>query len=106
MGLFDSLKGTLEQVALDEFQTVLPAALAKTNLGDMQGVVAQLQQGGLGSQVQTWLAGGAASVTPQQIETALGSDQVKQIAQHFGVDPSAALNVLAQHLPTLVAQSK
>jgi uncharacterized protein YidB (DUF937 family) len=106
MGLFDSLKGTLEQVALDEFQAVLPAALAKTNLGDLQGVVAQLQQGGLASQVQTWLAGGAASVTPQQIETALGSDQVKQIAQHFGVDPSAALNVLAQHLPALVAQSK
>ena len=106
MGLFDNLKGTLEQVALDEFQTVLPAALAKTNLGDMQGVVAQLQQGGLAPQVQTWLAGGAASVTPQQIEAALGSDQVKQIAQHFGVDPSAALNVLAQHLPALVAQSK
>jgi uncharacterized protein YidB (DUF937 family) len=106
MGLFDSLKGTLGQVALDELQSVLPAALAKTNLGDLQGVVAQLQQGGLASQVQTWRAGGKVSVTPQQIEAALGSDQVKQIAQHFGVDPSAALNVLAQHLPALVAQSK
>ncbi|THD48342.1 MAG: DUF937 domain-containing protein [Bradyrhizobium sp.] len=106
MGLFDSLKGTFEQVALDEFQTALPAALAKTNLGDMQGVVTQLQQSGLGSQVQSWMNGGSVSVTPQQIESALGSDQVKQIAQHFGVDPSSALNVLAQHLPSMVAQSK
>ena len=106
MGLFDSLKGALEQVALDELRSALPAALAKTNLGDMQGVVAQLQQAGLASQVQTWLAGGKVSVTPQQIEAALGSDQVKQIAQHFSVDPANALNVLAQHLPALVAQSK
>ena len=105
MGLLDGLKGALGQVALDEFQSLLPAALAKTNLGDLQGVVTQLQQGGLGNQVQTWLAGGKVSVTPQQIEAALGSDQVKQLAQHFGVDPASALNVLAQHLPALVAKS-
>jgi uncharacterized protein YidB (DUF937 family) len=109
MGLLDSLggglKGTLEQVAVDEFRSLLPVALAKTNFGDLQGVVTQLQQGGLANEVQTWLAGGKVSVTPQQIEAALGSDQVKQLAEHFGVDPASALNVLAQHLPTLVAKS-
>ena len=85
---------------------MLPAILAKTNLGDLQGVVAQLQQGGLGPQVQSWLANGPnLTVTPQQIQAALGSDQVKQLAQHFGVDPNVALNLLAQHLPTIVGKS-
>jgi uncharacterized protein YidB (DUF937 family) len=110
MGLLDSLGGGLKsalgQVAAEELQAVLPAALAKTNLGDLQGVVAQLQQGGLGAQVQSWLANGPnLSVTPEQIQAALGSDQVKQLAQHFGVDPTAALNLLAQHLPTIVSKS-
>lgn len=110
MGLLDSLggglKGALEQFGVQEMQTLLPAALAKTNFGDLSGLVTQLQQGGLGAQVQSWLAYGAnLSVTPQQLEAALGSDQVKQLAQHFGVDPQAALNLLAQHLPAIVGQS-
>ncbi len=109
MGLLDSLggglKGALEQFGIQEMQTLLPAALAKTNLGDLSGLVTQLQQSGLGPQVQSWLAGGNVSITPQQIEAALGSDQVKQLAQHFGVDPQAALNLLAQHLPAVVGQS-
>jgi uncharacterized protein YidB (DUF937 family) len=110
MGLLDSLSGglksELEQFGAAELQQLLPAALAKTNLGDLSGLVTQLQQGGLGAEVQSWLSSGAnLSVTPQQLQAALGSDQVKQLAQHFGVDPQVALNLLAQHLPTLVGQS-
>jgi uncharacterized protein YidB (DUF937 family) len=110
MGLLDSLSGGLKsalgQIGAEELQAALPAALAKTNLGDLQRVVAQLQQGGLGAQVRSWLANGPnLSVTPQQIQAALGSDQVKQLAQHFGVDPQMALNLLAQHLPTIVSKS-
>lgn len=110
MGLLDSLSGglktALEQFGAQEVQNLLPAALAKTNLGDLQGLVTQLQQGGLGAQVQSWVASGEnLSITPEQLQAALGSDQVKQIAQHFGVDPTAALNLLAQHLPTILGQS-
>ena len=110
MGLLDNLSGGLKsalgQIGAEELQAVLPAALAKTNLGNLQGVVAQLQQAGLGAQVQSWLSSGAnLSITPAQLQAALGSDQVKQLAQHFGVDPQAALNLLAQHLPAVVAKS-
>ncbi len=110
MGLLDSLTSGIEsalgQIGAQELQTLLPAALAKTNLGDLQGLVTQLQQGGLGAQVQSWLANGEnLSITPAQLQAALGSDQVKQIAQHFGVDPDAALNLLAQHLPTVLGQA-
>jgi uncharacterized protein YidB (DUF937 family) len=110
MGLLDSLsdglKNALGQLGLDEVRNLLPEALAKTDLGDIQGMAAKLQQAGLGAQVQSWLANGPnLSVTPEQIQAALGSDQVKQLAQHFGIDPQLALNLLAQHLPTIVGQS-
>jgi hypothetical protein len=66
--------------------------LAKTNLGNLQGIVNQLQQGGLGPQVQSWLGSGAnLPVTPDQIRTALGNEHVRLLAQHLGVDPDAAL---------------
>ena len=107
MGLFDSLtdavKGVLGQDATDEIASALPGALAQANLGGLQGIVTQLQASGLGPQVQSWLGNGQnLPITADQLKSVLSSDQVKQIAQHFGVDPNIALNLLAQHLPTAV----
>lgn len=111
MGLLDSLlggglKGALGQVEAAAMPALISAALAKTNMGDLQGLVTQLQQGGLGTQVQSWLGSGQnLPITPDQLRAALGGDQLKQLAQHFGVDPEAALALLAQHLPTAVDQA-
>src|ERR1700693_1494270 len=111
MGIFDSLiggglKSALGQAEAAAMPALISAALAKTNMGNLQGLVDQLQQGGLGTQVQSWLGSSQnLPITPDQLRTALGSDQVKQVAQHFGVDPEAALKLLAQHLPTAVDQA-
>ena len=110
MGLLDqlggSLKGVLGSVAAAEGPAVLSALLAKTNLGSLQGLADQLQQGGLADQVKTWLSDGPnMKVTPDQIRAALGSDQVKQIAQHFGVPVDDALKILAERLPGVVDQA-
>jgi uncharacterized protein YidB (DUF937 family) len=110
MGLLDqyggSLKSLLGSLAAAEGPAVMSALLAKTNLGSLQGIVDQLQQAGLGDQVKSWLSNGPnMKVTPDQIRAALGSDQVKQIAQHFGVPVDQALKVLADHLPGVVDQA-
>lgn len=110
MGLFDNLggalKGVLGQVEAAAVPALISAALAKTNLGNLQGLVNQLQQGGLGPQVQSWLGSGPnMSITPDQLRAALGSDQVRQLAAHFGVPVDQVLNLLAQHLPTAVDQA-
>src|SRR5580704_15771481 len=110
MGLLDSLTGALGvnlgQIEAAAAPALISAALAKTNLGDLQGLVTQLQQGGLNTQVQSWLGSGQnMSITPDQLRAALSSDHVKQLAQHFGIDPDVALKVLAEHLPTAVAQA-
>ncbi|MGC1467371.1 MAG: YidB family protein [Pseudolabrys sp.] len=110
MGLLDqfggSLKGVLGSMAAAEGPTLIASVLAKTNMGNLQGVVDQLQQGGLGDQVKSWLGNGSnMAVTPDQIKTALGNDQVKKIAEHFGVPVDAALKLLAEHLPAAVDQA-
>jgi len=110
MGLLDqiggSLKGAISSVAAAEAPALISAALAKTNMGNLQGLVNQLQQGGLGDQVKSWLGNGAnMQITPEQIQSALGSDQLKQLAQHFGVDPDAVTKLLADHLPNAVDQA-
>jgi uncharacterized protein YidB (DUF937 family) len=111
MGIFDNvlggtLKSVLGQVEAAAVPALISGVLAKTNLGDLQGLVAQLQQGGLNAQVQSWLGSGAnLAVSPDQLRAALGSDQVKQLAAHFGVPVDEALQLLAQHLPTAVDQA-
>jgi uncharacterized protein YidB (DUF937 family) len=108
MGLLDSLgiKGALGQVEAAAMPALISGVLAKTNLGDLQGIVNQLQAGALGAQVQSWLSNGAnLPVSPDQLRSALGSDQLRQLAAQFGVPIDAALKVLSEHLPTAVDQA-
>jgi uncharacterized protein YidB (DUF937 family) len=109
MGLLDSiggLKGMFGEVEAAAAPALIQAVLAKTNLGDLQGLVNKLQAGGLGEQVQSWLGSGAnLPVSADQIRAALGNDQVRQLAEHFGVPVDAALKLLAQHLPAAVDQA-
>jgi uncharacterized protein YidB (DUF937 family) len=110
MGIFDgvlggALKGLMGQLQADA-PGLISSALAQTNLGSLQGLVNQLQQGGLGTQVQSWLGSGAnMSITPDQLRAALSNDQVKQLAARFGVPVDQALQLLAQHLPAAVDQA-
>jgi uncharacterized protein YidB (DUF937 family) len=110
MGLLDSVADALglnaSQIEAEGAPALISAVLARTNFGNLQGLVAQLQQSGLGPQVQSWLGNGQnLPVTPEQLRGALGSDQVRALAQQFGVDPDAALKLLAQHLPGVVDQA-
>src|SRR6476659_6057663 len=106
MALWDQLKGVLGSVSAAETPALISAVLAKTNLGSLQGLADQLQQGGLGDQLKSWLSNGPnLKVTPEQIQAALGNDQVRQLAQRFGVPVDDVLKLLATHLPTTIDQA-
>ena len=110
MGLLDSVAGAFRGVLGQSDPNAMPALissiLGKTNLGDLGGIVAQLQQGGLGNQVASWLGSGAnLPVSPEQLRGALGNEQVQELAAHFGVPVDAALKMLSEHLPQAVDQA-
>jgi len=106
MGLFDSLTQGLEssfgQLATSEIAALLPTALQVAGLGNLQNVVNQLQQAGLGAQVESWAQGHPTPVSADELSAIVNNDQIKQLAQHFGVDPNVVLNLLAAHLPGAV----
>ncbi|HUE10076.1 MAG TPA: YidB family protein [Steroidobacteraceae bacterium] len=100
MGLFDSLKGALESEALP---AMLNTVLAQTQYHDLPGLVAALEKGGLGPQVQSWLGNGTnMPITADQLKAVLGNSQVQEIARHFGLPVDQILSMLAQYLPEIV----
>jgi uncharacterized protein YidB (DUF937 family) len=98
VGLFDGLLGG---VVGAEMATVVNGLIERH--GGVQGIVAQLEQQGLGSTVRSWVATGANQpITPDQIHQAFGSDAVKQIAARLNMTPEDLAAKLSQVLPQAI----
>jgi uncharacterized protein YidB (DUF937 family) len=103
MGLLDSLKGALGQVEASALPTVINAVLAQTQYHDLNGLVAALEQGGLGPQVKSWLGNGTnMPITADQLKAVLGNTQVQEFARHLGLPVDETLKLLAQYLPEII----
>jgi uncharacterized protein YidB (DUF937 family) len=108
MGAFDSLisgmvKGVLGQVDTAAVPSVLSQILAKTDLGNVGGLLTKLQEGGLGNQVSSWLGNGTnLPLSADQLRTALGNEQLQQLARSAGLPIDNLLGLLSQHLPAAV----
>ncbi|MBW6423138.1 DUF937 domain-containing protein [Rhizobium sp. XQZ8] len=104
MGLFDGL-GSLVTDALNG-RPINILAVAEDlfqNAGGVNGILNQLQQAGLGDQVKSWIGtGGNLPVSPEQIKSALSNEQLRGLANAFGVDLDSLPQLLAQHLPHAV----
>jgi len=63
----------------------------------------QLQQGGLGGQVASWLGNGANhAISADQLRAALGNEHLQQMAQAAGLPIDKLLAMLSQQLPQTV----
>lgn len=112
MGLFDqiisgALRGAMGQGGGETEAALLPGLLGQllgqTNLGGIGGLLAQLQQGGLGNEVASWLGNGAnRAVSPDRLRSALGGEQLQQMAQGAGLPIDQLLSMLSQHLPQTI----
>lgn len=58
MGLFNSLADAVLHAEAGKMPDTITSVLGNTSLGGLAGIVSQLQQGGLASQVQSWLGPG------------------------------------------------
>ena len=98
MGLFDGLLGG---VVGAEMAIVVNGLIEKH--GGVQGIVAQLEQQGLGGTVRSWVGTGANQpITPDQVHQALGSDALKQLAARLGMSPEDLAAKLSQVLPQAI----
>ena len=87
-----------------------PAAQILTDLiqnhpsgNGLSGLLEQLTASGLGPQVQSWLGSGAnLPVNPAQIQQALGSEKIQQLAQQYGIDSNGIAAAIAHLMPAAV----
>jgi uncharacterized protein YidB (DUF937 family) len=110
MGLFESVSDTLKdvfgQVDAKTAPGLISAMLAKTGLGDLQGIVSKLEAAGFSDQVRSWLGDGAnLPISAEQLRTALGNEQVQQIARQLNLPIDDAMKFLAEHVPNAVDQA-
>lgn len=106
MGLIDSLLGSV--LGGDDKQKALAKLVGDlvTNNSSGQGLaglVQQFQQKGMGDLVNSWVSTGEnKEISAQQVEEALGRDQVQQFAQQTGMSGQQAAGNIAQLLPQLI----
>jgi uncharacterized protein YidB (DUF937 family) len=95
MGLLDGLLGGAVGA---EMVTVVNGLIEKH--GGIQGIVAQLEQQGLGGTVRSWVGTGANQpISADQVHQAFGSDTVKELAAKVGMTPQDLASKLSQILP-------
>lgn len=71
--------------------------------GGLPGLLAKLQAGGLGEATQSWVGTGAnRSVSPDQLDSALGPDLMAMIARQMGGNTQQASSTMAELLPELI----
>lgn len=73
--------------------------------GGLPAILEKMKAGGLSYQVASWVGKGENQpVSGDQINNALGADNVKAIAAQAGVEPEHASTGLAQLLPQIIDQ--
>ena len=72
-------------------------------LGGLAGLVAKMQQSGLGDIAKSWVGSGQNQpISPDQLGGVLGGDAVSGMAGQLGLNPGDLLGQLSQMLPQVV----
>jgi uncharacterized protein YidB (DUF937 family) len=106
MGLLDSILGAVSGQSGTSGEAgpligVLSGLLAQS--GGLQGLANKFAQSGEGNAFQSWVGVGENQpISNNQVQNALGSEQINAIATRMGVDPAVASNFLAEYLPKIV----
>src|SRR6267378_721575 len=106
MGLLDSILGTASGKTdasgeANPLIGILGGLLAQS--GGLQGLANKFSQSGCGGVFASWVGMGEnQSISSDQIQKALGSQQVQALAAKMGIDPAQASNLLAEFLPKVV----
>ncbi|MCX8010796.1 MAG: YidB family protein [Ignavibacteria bacterium] len=105
MDLFGSIKsmlgGASENQQTDLVSTIMNMIGNQT--GGLGAFVNQFAEKGLGDIAQSWVSTGKnLPISPEQIQSVLGSDVVKGIASKLGVDTNSLAGQLSNLIPQVV----
>jgi uncharacterized protein YidB (DUF937 family) len=106
MGLLDSILSAVSgrgdtSSGGNQLLGILSGLLAQS--GGLQGLASKFSQSGQGDTFSSWVGMGENQpVSSNQVQEALGSDQIRAIATKMGVDPNLASQFLAEYLPKIV----
>ena len=109
MGFFDSILSSAlggstvggNQNALVQIATGLITNHSTGN--GLAGLAQQFEQKGLGHLMQSWVGTGQnQAISPDQMQHALGADQIQQFAQQTGLQGSQVATALSALLPQLI----
>ena len=71
--------------------------------GGLQGLIAAFQDKGLGDLVSSWVGTGQnLPISPEQLQSVLGSGQIGQIAQQLGLSSQEVSGQLSALLPQVI----
>lgn len=106
MGLLDQIVGAVSGQQDEEGGSLLSSILGMVNnpqTGGLSGLLQTLQQGGLAEAAKSWVSTGQnLPVSAEQIQGALGSDTLKNLAAQLGLNTDQVSGHLAELLPQVV----
>ena len=106
MGLFDSIAKNALGGMLGGSSKQDPAAMLSGLLNDaggLQGLMGQFQKAGFGEQFASWVGTGEnKSIEAEQLQNAVGLDEIQRLADKVGMKTQTVLPLLAQFLPQVI----
>lgn len=110
MGLFDTISGALGSAQsagaggnADLLKLIV--GMINNSEGGLAGLVQKMASSGLQEEVTSWVGTGSnLPVSAEQIQAALGSSAVGDLAAKLGIDSAAAASGLAGLLPQIIDQ--
>lgn len=101
MGLFDQIGDLLGNKEGQQGLSAISALFEQE--GGLDGLLDKFRAAGLSDIIQSWVGiGENAPISPEQIQSALGREEIQSVAEKLGVDVSAVTKNLANILPQAV----
>jgi uncharacterized protein YidB (DUF937 family) len=103
MGLLDSVVGAMGGQEHNSVISLVAGLINNPNGGGLAGLLQQFQSSGLGHLADSWVGTGQnLPISAEQMQSVLGSEQIRAMAARIGISPEALSGQLAKLLPQVV----